>query len=252
VFDGARRFEGVTPDLERHFVRINRSAEIFGLDPCVPVERWLELAEAGFRRFAPDAALYIRPMYWPELGMSGGGVAFDAASTSFCLSLYEAPLPEPAGSEITVSPFTKPSAPSAPVEAKASCLYPNNARALLEARRRGFGNCLMLDAEGSVAELANANVFLVRDGVALTPAPTGVFLNGVTRQRVAALLRADGVQVTETRLTVEDFRAADEIFSCGNFLKVAPVIRFDDRVLGKGPIYARARALYWAFAHERS
>ena len=79
-----------------------------------------------------------------------------------------------------------------PIEAKAGCLYPNNARALIEARARGFDNCLMCDMLGNVAELATANVFMAKDGQVMTPMANGTFLNGVTRQRVLALLREDG------------------------------------------------------------
>jgi len=248
VFDGARRFEGATPDLEHHCARINRSAETFLLKPVVPVERWIELAHEGIKRFDEAAALYIRPMYWAETGLAGGGVMFDADTTQWCLCLYEAAMPDAKGASITLSPYRKPVPDMAPVEAKASCLYPNNARALIEASRRGYANCLMLDAVGNVAELANANVFLAKDGVVRTPAPNGVFLNGVTRRRVIGLLRQDGVVVEETALKPKDFLEADEIFSCGNFQKVAPVVRIEDRALEQGPLYRRARALYWAFA----
>jgi branched-chain amino acid aminotransferase len=251
VFDGARRFEGTMPDLDMHCARVNRSAVHLGLNPVVSEETWLGLVHEGVRFFDANAALYIRPMYWPE-GGSGGGVMFDPESTQWCLCLYEAPMPPTTGAAITLSPFRKPSAPSAPVEAKASCLYPNNSRALIEAARRGFSNCLLLDAEGQVAELANANVFMVKNGVVYTPSPTGVFLNGITRRRVIGLLRDQGVEVVETALAYEDFLDADEIFSCGNFQKVAPVVQIDARAMQQGPIYRKARALYWEFAHAGS
>lgn len=249
VFDGARRFEGVTPDLDLHCARVNRSAEAFLLKPVVPVERWVELAREGIARFAPEAALYVRPMYWADAGAAGGGVRFDPDSTRWCLCVYEAPLPAPTGMAVTLSPFRRPTADTAPVDAKAGCLYPNGTRALIEAHARGFGNCLMRDALGHVAELANSNVFLARDGVVYTPAPNGTFLAGVTRGRVIDLLRGAGVSVVETSLGFADFQAADEIFSTGNFSKVVPVTRLDDRALRPGPFYARARALYWDWAH---
>jgi branched-chain amino acid aminotransferase len=107
----------------------------------------------------------------------------------------------------------------------------------------------MLDMLGNVAELGNANVFMAKDGVVYTPAPNGTFLNGITRERVIELLRGGGVTVVEATLRYADFVAADEIFSTGNFAKVAPVIRIDDRRLTPGPFYARARKLYWDFAH---
>jgi branched-chain amino acid aminotransferase len=248
VFDGARAFEGVTPDLGAHCARVNRSAENFLLQPVVPVETWIGLAREGVKRFGAAAELYIRPMYWADQGY-GGGVMFDPETTRWCLSIYEAPMPAPTGSAITLSPFRRPTIETAPVDAKASCLYPNNARALFEARRRGFDNCIQRDMLGAVAELANANIFMVKDGVVFTPAPNGVFLDGITRRRVISLLREDGVEVREETLGYEAFLAADEIFSSGNYAKVAPMIAIEGRKLPIGPMFLRARALYWAFAH---
>ena len=249
LFDGARRFEGVMPDIDMHCARINQSAVNFGLKPVVSTEQWLALVEEGVKKFDPDLALYIRPMYWAD-GGAGGGVKFDPETTQWCLCLYEAPMPGTAGASVTRSPYRKPTAETAPVQAKASCLYPNNARAMLEAASRGFDNCLMLDGLGDVAELANANVFMVKDGVVHTPAPNGVFLNGITRRRTIGLLRAAGVAVMEGALKFQDFLEADEIFSCGNFQKVAPVVRIEERVLQQGPIYRQARQLYWDYAHS--
>jgi len=248
VFDGARAFEGVTPDLDRHFARVNASAEALGMRPSVGVELMLELAEAGRKRFAPDSALYIRPMYWAERGgyMS---VPPDPDSTRFLLCLYETPMPPPAGLSLTVSPFRRPTAETMPTDAKAGCLYPQNGRAIAEARARGFDNALVLDMLGNVAETGTANIFMVRDGVVLTPAPNGTFLNGITRQRVIRLLQDAGTEVRETRLTVADFLQADEIFSTGNYSKVVPVTRLEERDLQPGPIGTKARRLYWEWAH---
>jgi branched-chain amino acid aminotransferase len=250
VFDGARAFEGVTPDLDLHCQRVNASAECFSLRPVVSVDQWLELVREGIKKFPPKSNLYIRPMYWPEDGAAGGGVRFDPDSTNWCLCIHEAALPVPTGSAITLSPFRRPTRETAPVEAKAGCLYPNNARALIEAHRRGFGNCLLEDMLGNIAELANSNVFLAKDGVVYTPAANGTFLNGITRRRVAGLLTKAGVQVIETALRYSDFENADEIFSTGNFLKVAPITRIDSRDLPMGPFYKKARDLYWDFAHS--
>lgn len=249
VFDGARAFDGVTPDLDKHLARVNRSATNMLLDPVVTVEQWSELVDEGLRRFAPDAQLYIRPMYWAEEGL-GGGVRFDPSSTNWCLGIYEAPMPAPRGGAVTLLPFRRPTAELAPVDAKASCLYANGARALIEAARRGFDNCLLLDALGNVAEFANSNAFMAKDGVVFTPTPNGTFLDGITRQRVIRLLRSAGVDVVETILTFSDFATADEIFSTGNFQKVAPMTRIEERELQPGPMYKKARALYWEFAHD--
>ncbi len=137
-----------------------------------------------------------------------------------------------------------------PVDAKAGCLYPNNARAIFEARARGFDNAVMCDLLGNVAELATSNIFMAKEGAVYTPAVNGTFLAGITRQRVIHLLRNAGVNVVEKALKYKDFCEADEIFSTGNYSKVVPVIRIDDRTLPHGPFYTRARELYWSFAHS--
>jgi len=110
-----------------------------------------------------------------------------------------------------------------------------------------FGLCDML---GNVAELATSNIFMAKDGVVFTPLPNGTFLAGITRQRVIGLLRNRGVTVIEKTLAYREFEKADEIFSTGNYSKVVPVARIGDRSLPFGPLYTRARQLYWEFAHS--
>jgi branched-chain amino acid aminotransferase len=248
VFDGARAFEGVTPDLEKHCARVNASAKTMGLQPDVGVETMLGLVRDGLKRFPPDAALYIRPMYWAE---QGGYLAIpaDPTTTRFLLCMYETPMPPPTGISITLSPYRRPTVETMPTDAKAGCLYPNNGRAITEARARGFDNALIRDMLGNVAETATSNIFIAKDGVVMTPAPNRSFLAGVTRARVIGLLRDAGVEVRETTLMVEDFLDADEIFSSGNYSKVVPINRYEDRNFQPGPLHAKARKLYWDWAH---
>jgi len=250
VFDGARAFDGVLPDIELHCARVNQSAKKLMLRDKVPVQRWLELVREGVAHFDAGAELYIRPMYWARDGAAGGGVRFDPASTEWCLCIYEAPMPNEAGFSVTLSPYRRPTIDCMPVDAKAGCLYPNNSRALFEAYARGFDNCVLLDMLGNVAELANANLMTAKDGVVYTPVPNGTFLNGITRQRVIGLLREHGVTVIEKTMSWDEVAAADEVFSAGNYAKVAHASRIDSRPLRPGPFYKKARELYWEFAHR--
>jgi len=248
VFDGARAFEGVVPDVDLHCARVNASAKTMFLKPAVAVEQWLDLVRDGMKRFAPGTPLYIRPMYWAE---RAGPQALppDPESTRWCLAVYDTPMRKPDGFSITKSPYRRPTIETAPVDAKSGCLYPNNARAMFEAKSRGFDNCIVCDMLGNVAELANSNVFMAKDGVVYTPMPNGAFLNGITRQRLVKLLRAEGVSVIETVLRYSDFEGADEIFASGNASKVLPITRIGERALQPGPLYRKARELYWAYAH---
>jgi branched-chain amino acid aminotransferase len=156
---------------------------------------------------------------------------------------------KPDGFSVTLSPFRRPTYETAPVDAKAGCLYPNNARAMFEAKSRGFDNALVCDVAGNIAELANSNVFMGKDGVLYTPIPNGTFLAGITRKRVIGLLRDAGVSVVESVLRYSDFENADEMFATGNASKVLPITRIGDRALQPGPLYRKARELYWAYAH---
>lgn len=249
IFDGARAFEGVMPDLLAHCARANRSAEALGLNPTMDAGAIAELAWEGVTKFPAGTALYVRPMYWAEQGgfMS---VPPDPSSTRFALCLYETPMPAPTGFTACKTQWQRPTLPTAPVNAKAGCLYPNNGRMMREAQDRGFQNALSCDVLGNVAEFATANAFLVKDGVVATPAANGTFLAGITRARTMELLRGAGVEVVETALRYEDFEAADEIFSTGNYSKIMPVTRFEERDLQPGPITMQARDLYWDFAQR--
>jgi branched-chain amino acid aminotransferase len=90
VFDGARAFEGVTPDLNRHCARVNESAKKLSLKPLVSTEEWIQLAKEGVKRFDGKTALYIRPMYWGE--KEGPWIQEpDPESTRWCMCIYEAP-----------------------------------------------------------------------------------------------------------------------------------------------------------------
>jgi len=249
VFDGARWFEGVAPDLDLHAARVNASARALGLEPTMTPEEIVGLTWEGLKKFDGRTAIYIRPMYWAE---DGGymGVPADPATTRFCLSLYEAPMMPPSGFSLTVSPFRRPTLETMPTNAKAACLYPNNGRIIMEAKSRGFDNALVRDMLGNVAETGSSNVFIVKDGRALTPAANGTFLAGITRQRSMLLLKEAGFEVAEATLSVADFLGADEIFSTGNHSKVVPVVRIEDRDMQPGPVAKKLRDLYWAWAHS--
>ena len=249
VFDGGRLFEGVTPDLDRHSARVNDSARALALSPTLTGDAIAELTRDGLKKFAPGTDAYIRPMYWAE--DSGPGVLpADPASTDFALCLEAMPMTEPSGFTLTTTRFRRPTMDVMPVNAKAACLYANNARMVREAQAKGFQNALTCDANGNVAELATANVFLAKGGEVWTPVPNGTFLNGITRQRVIGLMRAAGVTVHEVTLTVDDFHEADEIFSTGNISKVVPCIGFEERPLTFGPVAKKARARYFDWAHS--
>ena len=246
VFDGARYFDGVAPDLDMHCQRVVDSARLLGLEPTRTAEEIEALAWQGIERFAADRSLYIRPMFF-----AGAGFVVPApGSTEFVLVLESMAMPEPTGFSACLTRFRRPNPESAVTEAKAGALYPNVARCVRDALDKGFDNAVVLDGNGNVAEFATANLFLVRDGVAVTPAANGTFLSGITRWRVIQLLREAGIAVEERRVTFAEVLEADELFSTGNYGKVLPCIRVEDRHLQPGPVGRMARRLYFDWAHS--
>ena len=248
VFDGARFVNGLMPDLDLHCARVNRSAEALMLKPTVSPEDMVEIVKEGLKSYSVGAAVYIRPMYW---GIGGDVTAIVPSrdETGFAICLEEIPFAaDTASTTLTRTRFRRPVLESAVVNAKAGCLYPNNARMLSEARSKGFGNALVADAMGNVAETATANVFMVKDGEVFTPIANGTFLAGITRARHMSNLSADGMNVHETVLSFEDLHEADEVFLSGNMSKIIPVTAFDDTSYQVGPVTRRARELYWDWA----
>jgi branched-chain amino acid aminotransferase len=252
VFDGARLFDGLAPDLEAHCARIDRSARALMITPTVNTEDMIAIVREGLAQYPREAAVYIRPMYWALAGDELGIIPLKDA-TGFAISLEQIPMAPPeAASTLTRTRFRRPVLEDNVVNAKAGCLYPNNARMMAEARSKGFANALVADAIGNVAETASANVFMVKDDEIFTPVPNGTFLAGITRARHIENMRADGLMVHESVLSFEDFHAADEIFLSGNMMKVTPIKAFDDtnyQVGGKGnPVTQRVREMYWDWA----
>jgi branched-chain amino acid aminotransferase len=248
VFDGARSFDGMAPDLDRHSARVNRSAEAMLLTPVHAAQEIEGIARDGLKFYSANQATYIRPMYW---GLEDDGYSLGPHKdfTGFALCIEEIPMSAPDNSvTLTTTSFRRPVLADNVTNAKAGCLYPNNYRMVAEARRKGFNNALVADANGNVAETATANVFIVKDGVAFTPIPNGTFLAGITRSRHIQNLRADGVEVVEKVITFDEVHAADEVFMTGNYNKVSRVSRFDDTHYKSHAMSIRARGLYWDWA----
>lgn len=253
VFDGARRVDGLVPDLDLHCARVNASAAALMINPTISVENMVEIVREGLTAYSPEAAVYIRPMYWALEGGLSAVMPKEDGGTGFAICLEEIPMAKPdLSATLTRTRFRRPVLEDAVVNAKAGCLYPNNARMLAEAKSKGFSNAIVADAMGNVAETATSNIFAVRDGVVFTPIPNGTFLAGITRARHIQTLRADGVEVIEAVMSYQDFHDADEIFLSGNMTKVTPVTAFEDTSYQIGPMTRRVRDLYWDWAASQT
>ena len=110
----------------------------------------------------------------------------------------------------------------------------NNALAMQEAHRRGAEEALMCNYRGELSECSQSNIFLIRDGVALTPPSQAGLLEGITRAFLFQVGQDVGVEVEEATLMPTDLETADEIFITSTTREISPVVRVDDRVIGSG------------------
>jgi branched-chain amino acid aminotransferase len=246
VFDGARAFNGLIPDLEAHCARVIHSARVLGMDPMLSTQEIVDLSWEGVAKFPQESELYICPMFYADTGF----IAPDPTSTRFTLSIFDAPLPEPTGFSACKASFRRPARDMAPTDAKASCLYPNVGRCVSEANKKGFDTAVVLDPNNNVAEFAYTNLFYVKGAQIYTPQANGTFLNGITRQRIIKLARENAMDVIEKAISFEELFEADEIFGTGNYFKVGPLTRLEDQPFPIGDVTMRLRQLYFDWAKK--
>jgi branched-chain amino acid aminotransferase len=160
-------------------------------------------------------------------------------------------LPEPLGPTIPVTPAAKSnvvlsandlkptssSDNSAPARAKLTGIYVGSALAKTDAIKSGFDEAILLTSEGHVAEGSAENIFIVREGVVITPPVTDNILEGITRLSVMELAAAElGLKVIERSIDRTELYQADEVFFSGTAVGVSPVIEIDHRPIGDGTI----------------
>jgi len=249
VFDGARYFEGVTPDIEHHCARVVDSALKLNMMPFLTADEIVGLVKAGCKKFSADKALYIRPMYWIEDGIG----PIEPESTRFALVIQALPMPDPnTGINACLSTYQKPHPNTAPTTAKATCLYPHLTMAWGDAKKQGYDNAVMLDALGHVAEFTMQNLLYVKDAEVFTPKPNGMLLNGITRQRSLGLLQQLGYTIHEQTIEPQALLTADEIISTGNHGKIIPCVSYQNRKLPDDKVGKQLKEAYWDFAHSKT
>jgi branched-chain amino acid aminotransferase len=121
-----------------------------------------------------------------------------------------------------------------PARAKITGSYVNTALSVGDAHAAGFDDCLLLTQDGHVSEGSSANLFMVRDGVLITPPVTENILEGITRQAVMTLARDIGVSVVERVIDRTELYVADEVFLAGTGVQVVPVVEIDRRAVADG------------------
>jgi branched-chain amino acid aminotransferase len=235
VFEGLRSYRGKVFRLEQHLDRLWHSAKAIRLD--IPMTR-ADLAKAVVDTLKVNKIEdgYIRLV----VSRGSGSLGLDPNRTSNPqvviitdhISMYPAEFYQNGLEIVTAS--TVRNHPAALSPRIKSLNYLNNILAKIEGLQAGCVEALMLNHKGEVAECTGDNVFLVRQGVLLTPPNDAGILEGITREAVIELARQLGREVREVALTRHDVYIADECFLTGTAAEVIPVVKVDSRVIGSG------------------
>jgi branched-chain amino acid aminotransferase len=158
------------------------------------------------------------------------------------------------GVRITVSPWRKFHSSSLPTVAKANGQYINSMLAVQDAKTKGFDEALLLNQEGTIAEGAGQNIFLVKNGVIYTNEEDSSILMGITRETIIGLARDNGIRVKVGRLSLGQLLSADEAFFTGTASEVTPIREIDAREVGnggRGEITQKMQSMYFDLVHGR-
>ncbi|HEX8790691.1 MAG TPA: aminotransferase class IV [Polyangiaceae bacterium] len=251
VFEVFRTYGGKPFALDEHLTRLRRSAErVFIPMPVDDGTLRLEIEEA--LGVAGNDESYVRLV----LTRGSGPLSLDPDSASHPLRvLYVEPVvPPPRDAYVNgvalVSVHTRRATDETTAAGAKVSNYLANLLAMREAKGKGAHEALIVDARGHVVEGASSNVFVVSGGRLSTPPESAGILVGITRAHVLDAALALGIPVEERDLALDDVYGAEEAFITSSIRELVPVVRVDDRVIGKGAPGPTSRALHRRFRDD--
>ena len=222
--------------LREHVERIRQSCRILLMEPVPSVDELTGLIVETVRRngFRQDA--YIRPSFYKSTRAIGVRL-HDLDHELYIISLPFGNYIDTAnGVRLMTSSWRRNADEALPARGKIVGGYVNMAFQKSEAELNGYDEAVVLTAGGHVNESSAANIFVVRDGVAMTPPVSDDLLEGVTRKALMELMRNEGIAVAERSIDRSELYVADEVFVCGTGVQVSPVVEVDHRKVGSGEI----------------
>ncbi|MFH0838445.1 MAG: branched-chain amino acid transaminase [Patescibacteria group bacterium] len=230
--------------LPEHIKRLFYSSDAIGIKIPFTQKQVCEAAAELIRKNKIKSG-YIRPMAW--YGEEYMGLDPVSAPVRIAIACWPwgAYLPQESV-RIMTSSFIRIHPKSTRSDAKISGHYANSVQAVIEARKAGYDEALFLDFEGNVAEASGENIFMVKNGVLITPA-LGSILNGITRDSVLTLAKELGYKVAEKKFKLAELCKADEVFLTGTAAEIVPVREVDKQVIAHWKKRPVTRALSKAF-----
>ena len=240
VFEGARCYDTVQGPacfrLDAHMRRLIDSARIYRMEPSYD-QQTLTDAVINLIKVNNFSACYIRPLIYrgyDSLGVNPLPCPIDVAILLWEWGAYFSQEALEEGLDVKVSTWARNAPNTTPAMAKSVANYANAQLIKMEAIAEGYGEGIALDTSGNVSEASGANIFVIRDGIILTPPIGNSVLAGITRDSVMTLAKDLGFEVREQTIPREMLYIADEVFFCGTAAEVTPIRSVDRVTVGRG------------------
>ncbi|ODS57049.1 MAG: branched chain amino acid aminotransferase [Acidobacteria bacterium SCN 69-37] len=258
VFEGARCYK--TPKgsvffrLDAHMRRLYDSAKIYRMQYPLSLEQITQAVVDTVKANNLEAC-YIRPIVYRgynELGVNPLNCPVDCAILVWEWGAYLGPEALERGADVCVSSWSRAAPNTFPAMAKSAANYANSQLIKMEALLNGYSEAIALDSFGKVSEGSGQNLFLVRNGVLITPPLATAGLSGITRDSVITLARDLGIEVREEDIPREALYIADELFFTGTAAEVTPIRSVDKSEIGtgrRGPLTTRLQQAFFDYVN---
>jgi branched-chain amino acid aminotransferase len=235
--------------VREHFERLAQSSKILALTMRDSVERLSEIAVELVERSGYEEDVYLRPMVYTSGEVLGVRLHNVENDTLMFIAPFGPYLDIEKGARCHTSTWRRVNDTGIPPRAKVTGIYVNSALAKTEANLNGFDEAIMLNEDGHVSEGSGENIFVLRHGKLITPAPSDNVLEGITAQTVVELARNElGIETIERQIDRTELYIADEIFMTGTAAHVTPVVEVDRRPIGSGlpgPVTSRLSGIFF-------
>jgi len=260
VFEGIRAYwneeQGQLYALKvrEHVERIRNSCKVMLMEPVPSVDQLTSIVVEVVRRNGWQEDVYIRPSFYKStlaIGVKLHGLEHQLYVLTVPFGNY---VDIDNGIRIGTVSWRRTSDTSIPSRAKIVGSYVNPAFAKTEAMLNGFDEALVLTESGHASEGSAENLFMVRDGVLVTPPVVDDILEGITRQGIIEIASDMGIPVVARSIDRSELYIADEVFLCGTGAQLSPVIEVDHRPVGSGaigPVTAQLKDRYFDIVRGR-
>ena len=263
VFEGIRCYKTVNGlaifRLSDHIQRLINSGKIYFMDIKYSKEELERAVIDTINANEVGEEFYVRPIAYYGYGKMGvnplpNKVSIAIAAWTWDEYLKKENQHKEKGIRLMVSAWMRIDGRTMPFLAKATANYANSALARVEAIRAGFDEAIMLNTNGKVIEASAENIFIVKDGLLITPPITSGALNGITRDTVLAIAKENNIPHEIRDITRDELYIADEVFLTGTAAGIKPVSEIDSRIIADvkdGSITNRVREKFELIVHDR-